>query len=234
MQRKIKIFVLSCSLRIPDPYLCFESPRPLSSPWGPQTSYQPAQELTLSTPRVIHSSHTIRGWQRELLTKLIRSGCSPAQNTSMASISLKMTSKCLTMASLDLTCLASGYFSYFILHDSLIHSLHSSQSSFLTVPGTIMETFTSHSFCGEFSSPFMAWLTYLRWHFPLPTPCFNSLYSTHSHLTGPLATQVRGFDDLKSVIYSPSLVCHHALGPESLQEGNLCPLAHSRGPGPAL
>ena len=49
MQRK-KMFVLSSSLRIPDHYLCFKIPRPLSSPWGPQTSYQPAQELTLSFP----------------------------------------------------------------------------------------------------------------------------------------------------------------------------------------
>ena len=44
MQRKKKMFVLSSSLRIPDP----ESPRPLSPPQEPWTSYQPAQELTLS------------------------------------------------------------------------------------------------------------------------------------------------------------------------------------------
>ena len=36
-----KKFVLSSSLRTPDPYL-LESPRPLSPSWGPQTSYQPA------------------------------------------------------------------------------------------------------------------------------------------------------------------------------------------------
>ena len=35
-------------LRIPDPYLHLESPRLLSPPWGPRTSYQPTQELTLS------------------------------------------------------------------------------------------------------------------------------------------------------------------------------------------
>ena len=158
------MFVLSYSLRIPDPYLCFESPRPLYPPWEPWTSYQPAQELTLSTPCIIHSSHTICGWQRELLTKLIRSGCSPAQNTSMASISLKMTSKCLTMASLDPTCLAPGYFSYFILHNSLTHSLHSSQSGFLTVSLTIMETFSGHSLCLDFSSPFIYGLAHIWPH----------------------------------------------------------------------
>ena len=37
-----KMFVLSSSLRIPDPYLFLESPRLLSPPWGPRTSYQPA------------------------------------------------------------------------------------------------------------------------------------------------------------------------------------------------
>ena len=42
------MFVLSSFLRIPDRYLHFENPRPLSPPWGPQTSDQPAQELTLS------------------------------------------------------------------------------------------------------------------------------------------------------------------------------------------
>ena len=42
------MFVSSSSLRILDPYLCFKSPRPLSPPWGSWTSYQPAQELTLS------------------------------------------------------------------------------------------------------------------------------------------------------------------------------------------
>ena len=41
------MFALSSSLRIPDPYVHFKNPRPLSPPWGPQT-YQPAQELTLS------------------------------------------------------------------------------------------------------------------------------------------------------------------------------------------
>ena len=51
-------------------------------------------------PLTTHSSH---GKQRELLTELIRSGCSPDQNTPMASISLKITSKCLTVASLDPT-----------------------------------------------------------------------------------------------------------------------------------
>ena len=29
------------------PFLLLESPRPLSPPWGPQTSYQPASDLTL-------------------------------------------------------------------------------------------------------------------------------------------------------------------------------------------
>ena len=42
------MFVLSTSLRIPDPYLPFKSPRPLSPPWEPQTSYQAAKELALS------------------------------------------------------------------------------------------------------------------------------------------------------------------------------------------
>ena len=32
--REKKMFVLSSSLRIPDPYLHFESPRPLSPPLG--------------------------------------------------------------------------------------------------------------------------------------------------------------------------------------------------------
>ena len=49
--REKKMFVLSSSLRIPEPYLRFESPRPLSPPWGPQTSYQSAWELTLSLER---------------------------------------------------------------------------------------------------------------------------------------------------------------------------------------
>ena len=44
------MFVLSSSLKIPDPYLHFMSPRSLSPPQGRQTSYQPAQELTLSFP----------------------------------------------------------------------------------------------------------------------------------------------------------------------------------------
>ena len=41
-REKKKMFVLSSSLRISDPYLHFESPRPLSPPRGPRTSYQPA------------------------------------------------------------------------------------------------------------------------------------------------------------------------------------------------
>ena len=48
MWRKKEMFVLSSSLRIPDPYPCFESPRPLSPPREPRISYQPAQELALS------------------------------------------------------------------------------------------------------------------------------------------------------------------------------------------
>ena len=51
-KKKKKMFVLSSSLRTPDPYLRFEGPRPLSPPWGPQTSYQPAYELTLSALRL--------------------------------------------------------------------------------------------------------------------------------------------------------------------------------------
>ena len=47
-REKKKKFVLFSSLRILDPYLLLESPRPLSLPQGPQTSYQPALELTLS------------------------------------------------------------------------------------------------------------------------------------------------------------------------------------------
>ena len=43
-----KKIVLSSSLRIPAPYLLFESPRPFSPPHGPLTSYQPAKELFLS------------------------------------------------------------------------------------------------------------------------------------------------------------------------------------------
>jgi len=46
-----KFFVLSYSLRIRDTYLLLESPRPLSPPWGPQISYQPAYELALSVPK---------------------------------------------------------------------------------------------------------------------------------------------------------------------------------------
>ena len=42
------MLVLSSSLRILDVYLFLKSPRPLSPPEGPQTSYQPAQELTRS------------------------------------------------------------------------------------------------------------------------------------------------------------------------------------------
>ena len=45
---KKKTFVLSSSLRFPDPYLLFKSPRAFFPPWGPWTSYQPAWELTLS------------------------------------------------------------------------------------------------------------------------------------------------------------------------------------------
>ena len=72
---KTKMFVLS-SLRIPDPYLLFESLRPLSSPWGPRTSYQPACELTLSIVKLMESKgrmlvarvwgfgQNLRGWFR--------------------------------------------------------------------------------------------------------------------------------------------------------------------------
>ena len=48
------MFVLFSSLRTPDPYLLLESPRPLSPPRGPQTSYQPTEELTLSLPQSLH------------------------------------------------------------------------------------------------------------------------------------------------------------------------------------
>ena len=41
-ERKKKKFVLFSFLRIPDPYLHFESLRPVSSPWGPWASYQSA------------------------------------------------------------------------------------------------------------------------------------------------------------------------------------------------
>ena len=47
-QQQQQMFVLFSSLRIPDPYLLFKSPRPLSPPWGPGTSYQPTLKLTLS------------------------------------------------------------------------------------------------------------------------------------------------------------------------------------------
>ena len=47
------MFVLSFSLRIPDSFLLLRSPRPLSPPRGPWTSYQPAQELTLSPPSLL-------------------------------------------------------------------------------------------------------------------------------------------------------------------------------------
>ena len=43
-----KKFVLFSSLRTPEPYLHLESPKPLSCPWGPQTSYQSTWELTRS------------------------------------------------------------------------------------------------------------------------------------------------------------------------------------------
>ena len=51
------MFVLSSSLRTPDPYL-LESSRPPSSspppaPQGPRTSYQPTWELTLTSMRCI-------------------------------------------------------------------------------------------------------------------------------------------------------------------------------------
>ena len=39
---KGKKLVLFSSLRTPDSYLLLESPRPLSPPRGPRTSYQPA------------------------------------------------------------------------------------------------------------------------------------------------------------------------------------------------
>ena len=42
-----KTFVLCSSLRIPDPYLFLKSPRSISPPRGPWTSYQPAQKLAL-------------------------------------------------------------------------------------------------------------------------------------------------------------------------------------------
>ena len=38
---KEKTFVLFSSLRTPDHYFILENSRPLSSPWGPWTSYQP-------------------------------------------------------------------------------------------------------------------------------------------------------------------------------------------------
>jgi len=37
---KKKMFVLSSSLRIPEPFLLLEGSGPLSPPWGPWTSYQ--------------------------------------------------------------------------------------------------------------------------------------------------------------------------------------------------
>ena len=46
-KKQKQMFVLFSSLRIPDPYLLFKSPRPLS-PWGSGTSYQPTLKLTIS------------------------------------------------------------------------------------------------------------------------------------------------------------------------------------------
>ena len=43
------MFVLSFSLRIPNPYLLLGNPIALAPPQGSCTSYQPAQELTLTT-----------------------------------------------------------------------------------------------------------------------------------------------------------------------------------------
>ena len=40
--------IRSLCMRTPDPCLLFESPRPLSPPQGPWTSYQPTQKLILS------------------------------------------------------------------------------------------------------------------------------------------------------------------------------------------
>ena len=50
-KRKIKAFVLSFSLRIPDPYFLLESPRPLSPPQGHQTSHQLARNWLSHCPR---------------------------------------------------------------------------------------------------------------------------------------------------------------------------------------
>ena len=58
-KKKKKIFVLSSSLRISDPYLLFERPRLLSPPWEPWTSYQPSQELTLPLLDIQNSKATI-------------------------------------------------------------------------------------------------------------------------------------------------------------------------------
>ena len=56
------MFVLSSSLRTPDSSLCFESPRPLSPPQGSWTSYQPAQELTLSVRHYFISTRMTMGF----------------------------------------------------------------------------------------------------------------------------------------------------------------------------
>ena len=50
-RRKIKAFVFSFSLRIPDPHVLLKSPRPLSPPQGHWTSYQLARNWLSHCPR---------------------------------------------------------------------------------------------------------------------------------------------------------------------------------------
>jgi len=66
-----KSFVFSSSLRIPDPYLGFESPRPRSALWGTWTSYQVAYKLTVWAP----STCLLPDWS---------STCSPTNQPSTA------------------------------------------------------------------------------------------------------------------------------------------------------
>ena len=67
-----KMFVLSFFLRIPDPYLLLESPRPLFPPQGPWTYYQPAWELTFS---VLQHLNLLTLVSREMQEKRTPSAC---------------------------------------------------------------------------------------------------------------------------------------------------------------
>ena len=65
MTKECRKNVIFSSLGTPDRYLLFESPRPLSPPRVPQTSYQPAQELTRSRA---FAHHSVKQQEEELTT----------------------------------------------------------------------------------------------------------------------------------------------------------------------